>query len=78
MKKFSLLMITGLMFAGLVGCKKDYTCECKYKITAIALDTTISYTYEGVKKSDAEASCEASDAALKSNALYSGSSCALK
>lgn len=47
MKKV-LLIASAIAMLGAVSCKKDYTCACG----------EIKYTYENVKKSDAEDACD--------------------
>jgi len=41
--------------------KKDYTCTCTTTISGVS--TSTDYEYKGVKKDDAEASCNALNAA---------------
>lgn len=75
MKKVLFVVMATGMFLGLVGCNKDYTCECKYTDGAGAA-TSFSATYEGVKKSKAEEACEAADATYK--IIDANASCSLK
>jgi hypothetical protein len=71
MKKLtlSLVAIAALSFAS---CKKNYTCECTYKISGIP-DTKQSFTFKNTK-SKAKTSCDA----LSISAGSSSTSCVIK
>ncbi len=58
MKK-AILLLAVVGAVGFSSCKKDYTCTCRDS----SGDVIATVTYEGVKKSDAEASCEAGNVA---------------
>jgi hypothetical protein len=78
MKKTGQIAIVALLSAAaLSSCKKDYTCACKVAveaytegdsttgiITVEAQDTVVSYSYDGVSKSDAKSRCDGSQATL--------------
>jgi hypothetical protein len=63
MKRVFLLFLTAGMMAGLVSCSKDYTCSCIADYGNG--DSTLTFLYDGVKKSDAEDACTASQNSLK-------------
>lgn len=75
MKKALFVLMASGMFLGLVGCKKDYTCDCSVNYGS-SIDSTFSFTYEGVKKSKAEEGCEAAETTYK--LVDPNASCALK
>lgn len=68
MAKKIVLAAVAVAFLGLVSCKKDYTCACT------DADGTFNYSYNKVKKKDAESACNSM------NTLWAtdGGSCKLK
>ena len=75
MKKALFVLMASGMFLGMVGCKKDYTCDCKVNF-GLSTDSTFSFTYEGAKKSDAEDGCAAAETTYK--LVDANASCSLK
>jgi len=57
MKKVFAIASVALFAASLTSCTGDFTCDCTYK-DGLGEDATISYDYNGVKKKDAEDSCD--------------------
>lgn len=47
---------------GATSCKKDYTCSCDWSV--LGVDYSQDYTYEDVKKADAEEACDSQNAAI--------------
>lgn len=68
MKKLFVLGALGVF--ALSSCKKDYTCECT------TTGFTQAFEYKGVKKKDANETCDAQEATYK--ALYPNIVCNLK
>lgn len=61
MKKILSFAVAGVFVLGMASCKKDYTCTCK---SASSTDE-LKYEYKGVKKKDAESTCDAQAASWK-------------
>lgn len=56
-------VMAGVLTIGFTSCKKDYSCTCNYNWGAG--DTTITYQYPKVSKSDAEETCDLQDTQIK-------------
>lgn len=67
-------LVAGAMAVGLTSCKKDYNCTCNY--TFSSTDTTVTYTYPSVKKSDAEDACDLAQTSLTTGG-FTNVSCSL-
>lgn len=67
MKTKMFFVAAAVAMISLSSCKKDYVCECEYDMGGTTASTT--YTFNDVKKDDAEASCD--------NAGQSGWDCTL-
>lgn len=65
MKKVFFMALGMGMLVSLVGCKKEYSCECKTDFGFLASDSTITYTYESAKRKDAEDACAAAETGFK-------------
>lgn len=70
MKKVASIAMIALFAVSFTACKKDYTCSC----TGSSLAADIDYTYEKVKKDEAETACNTSNTAW----ALGGGSCTLK
>lgn len=75
MKKLALGMAAFLAL-GLASCKKDYVCECTYD-DGSGTTATSTANYSGVKKKDAEDSCDSAESSANSNGI-TGWNCTLK
>ena len=73
MKKLLLLSFSGALMLGIFSCKRDYQCNCQYKVHGV--DTVEIYTYTHVKKKDAEPFCDVMDTQIK--AIDPAGSCVL-
>lgn len=67
MKTKMFFVAAAVAMISLSSCKKDYVCECEYSMGGVT--ATQEYTFNDVKKDDAETSCD--------NAAQSGWSCTL-
>jgi hypothetical protein len=67
MKAKMFFVAAAVAMISLSSCKKDYECECEYSMGGVTASQT--YTFNDVKKDDAEASCD--------NAGQTGWSCTL-
>lgn len=56
--------MAAVLTVGFTSCKKDYSCTCNYNLVGLG-DTTITYQYPKVSKSDAEETCDLQDTQVK-------------
>lgn len=59
MKK--VIYVGAFLFLGsmaLTSCKKDYTCDCTYKIAGMDAEQSYSFDIKDAKKKDAEDACD--------------------
>ena len=70
MKKIAIAIAGIIMLSGASSCKRSFTCTCVYPGKTVGTTTT---TIKAVKKSDAEATCNAQNIGAQAN----GGSCAL-
>jgi hypothetical protein len=73
MKKVMFGFLSACMMLGLASCTKDYTCSCT--VDYGSGDSTLTFLYDGVKKSDAEDACAASETVYKN--VDAGATCTL-
>ncbi len=57
---FAVTFVAAMMFSS---CSKDYTCACEWEMMDEKM--TQDYVYEGVKKADAEETCDAQQVAVR-------------